>query len=257
MFNNLRGFLMKRIYKLLIVIGIILLLFVSTPYPCQSNKLYQVATLQSLTQGCYDGAVSVKKLLKFGNNGIGTFEGADGELILIDGVVYKGKADGKTYPAEKYELVPFANAAFIRTDKVKEASFTGGYNSLMKELNKLYPKENMPVIFKIDGEFKNVLYRNVPKQKRPYLPLKDVIKKQVIFNKESIKGSLVGFRFPAYMKNINMEGYHFSFISEDRNYGGHLLDVESGNILIKAQSLNQIDIFLPEFIKNMKFNDNN
>ncbi|MBQ6412617.1 MAG: acetolactate decarboxylase [Ruminococcus sp.] len=43
------------------------------------ETIYQVALLQSLTQGYYDGIIKVSELKEHGDIGIGTFEGVNGE----------------------------------------------------------------------------------------------------------------------------------------------------------------------------------
>ena len=59
-----------------------------------TETIYQVALLQSLTQGYYDGIIKVSELKGHGDTGIGTFEGVNGEMIVIDGKVYQALGDG-------------------------------------------------------------------------------------------------------------------------------------------------------------------
>ena len=61
----------------------------STDVNCET--MYQVATLQSLMVGNYDGFVSVGELRKHGDIGVGTFERIDGEMIVLDGTVYQAR----------------------------------------------------------------------------------------------------------------------------------------------------------------------
>lgn len=53
-----------------------------------------------------------------------------------------------------------------------------------------------------------------------------------------ISGSLVGFKFPAYADGINVAGYHFHFVSDDRSVGGHVLGLEldTGSLYIDESS---------------------
>ena len=48
------------------------------------DVLYQVALLQSLAQGYFDGIVTVGELKRHGDTGIGTFEGVNGEMIVLE-----------------------------------------------------------------------------------------------------------------------------------------------------------------------------
>lgn len=78
---------------------------------------YQVALIQSLVQGYYDGIITVGELKQHGDTGIGTFEGLNGEMIVLDGTVYQAVADGSiTIPADE-ETVPSGSVTFFDTDK--------------------------------------------------------------------------------------------------------------------------------------------
>jgi acetolactate decarboxylase len=44
-----------------------------------------------------------------------------------------------------------------------------------------------------------------------------------VFEFKDIEGTLVGFRFPDYMSEINMAGWHFHFISRNGLAGGHVV----------------------------------
>jgi acetolactate decarboxylase len=63
----------------------------------------------------------------------------------------------------------------------------------------------------------------VPRQRKPYPPLVEVVKEQPTFELSDVSGSLVGFRFPDYAQGLNVTGYHFHFITADRSAGGHVL----------------------------------
>jgi acetolactate decarboxylase len=52
------------------------------------------------------------------------------------------------------------------------------------------------------------------------------VKNQPVFELHDVRGSLVGFRFPDYAQGLNVAGYHFHFITEDRNAGGHVLECQ-------------------------------
>lgn len=58
------------------------------------DPIYQVALLQSLAQGYFDGIATVSELKEHGDTGIGTFDGLNGEMIVLDGVVYRAAGDG-------------------------------------------------------------------------------------------------------------------------------------------------------------------
>lgn len=63
--------------------------------PAQNRDvIYQVSLLQGLTNGDYHGSVAVRELKKHGDTGIGTFNRLNGELIMLDGAVYRAAGNG-------------------------------------------------------------------------------------------------------------------------------------------------------------------
>ena len=50
--------------------------------------------MQGLTYGDYYGSVSVDEFKQRGDVGIGTFNRLNGELIMLDGYVYRAGGDG-------------------------------------------------------------------------------------------------------------------------------------------------------------------
>src|ERR1700684_2312844 len=53
------------------------------------RRMYQVSTSTALVEGVYSGALSSWTLLQEGDFGLGTFEGLDGEMVILDGEIYQ------------------------------------------------------------------------------------------------------------------------------------------------------------------------
>jgi acetolactate decarboxylase len=90
-------------------------------------------------------------------------------------------------------------------------------------LDRLVSGESSCYAVRVDGWFDYVKTRSVPRQRKPYPPLAEVIEHQPTFELHDVPGSLVGFRFPLYAQGLNVAGYHFHFITADRRTGGHVL----------------------------------
>jgi hypothetical protein len=60
------------------------------------HTLFQVATSGALVTGVYSGAITVGQLLEHGDFGLGTFEGLDGEMVVLDGAVYRVRGTEKS-----------------------------------------------------------------------------------------------------------------------------------------------------------------
>ncbi len=59
-----------------------------------NDVLYQVSTIDALLSSVYSSVATVGSVTKHGDFGLGTFAALDGELILLDGVVYQAAFDG-------------------------------------------------------------------------------------------------------------------------------------------------------------------
>jgi len=211
------------------------ILFITTcSYAQKNDALYQVSTINALLGGVYAGSESFADLKKHGDFGIGTFDELDGEMLAFDGEFYRVRSDGKPYTVKDGATTPFASVVFFEPDNSFDFKKEINYDELKTTLDNSIPSENLFYAIKIEGTFKNVKTRSVPKQQKPYTDLVEVVKSQPTFEFDNVEGTLVGFRSPPYSTGINVPGYHFHFITKDKSGGGHVLDciLESGEIQI-------------------------
>ena len=238
-----RKLLMKRCF-LCIVISVSLFCFGCST--TTRNTVTQTSTIDALLAGLYDGNISCRQLLKYGNLGIGTFDRLEGEMVIINGTVYQIKANGKVYTPDIDIGTPFASVCQFGSDKSlflkKGMDFTGFEDFI----NKSVPNNNIFCAIKIVGEFAQMKTRSVPAQKKPYLPLGEVTKNQPEFHMGNVSGTIVGFRCPPFVKGINVPGYHLHFITTDYKQGGHVLSFEISNGKCDIDLCNQFFLILPK-----------
>jgi len=215
-----------------------------TSIPSTENRdvAYQTSTITALLAGEYDGDLTCGKLLEHGDFGLGTFEGLDGEMIVLDGVVYRAKLNGDIEVVEADEETPFAVVTFF--DRMSDGDPTAGpdargemgwssplgLDALKGSLTQLIADPEKPHAIRIDATFDSLLTRSVPEQSKPYPPLTEAIKGQQEREHTNITGTIVGFYFPQWASGANVAGYHFHFISEDKTVGGHVLALETSSI---------------------------
>ncbi|MCK5540094.1 MAG: acetolactate decarboxylase [Deltaproteobacteria bacterium] len=60
-----------------------------------------------------------------------------------------------------------------------------------------------------------------------------------------LTGTIVGFRSPPFVKGINVPGYHFHFLDQKRQSGGHILDLETISGTCQLDILNTFTLVLP------------
>lgn len=207
--------------------------------------LYQVSTINALTEGAYDGQLAFDGLKKQGDFGIGTFDGLDGEMVELDGVIYQVKADGIAYPVTDEAKTPFACVTFFEPDSTRKIDQINGYEQVKNVLDSMIANKNLFYAVKITGDFNYVKTRSVPKQQKPYPPLVEVTNIQPTFEFNDIKGVLVGFYCPALVQGINVPGYHLHFLSSDKKRGGHLLECEVQNAVVEIDTTPTFSMLLP------------
>jgi acetolactate decarboxylase len=203
-----------------------------------AHEIFQSSTLNALVKGSYDGDMTYGQLREYGNFGLGTFNGLDGEMIALDGNFYQIKADGIAYPVGDTQKTPFAVVQFFNPDFNDDLERKMEYAQLKRYLNTMLPAGNLFYAIRIDGFFKHVEVRSVHGQAKPYRPLDEVLKTQTFFELSDVEGTLAGFRFPDYAAGINEPGYHLHFITKERKQGGHVceLQIEKGKIATEHTS---------------------
>jgi acetolactate decarboxylase len=72
------------------------------------HVVFQTSTLAALLDGAYDGDLTIGELRAHGDLGLGTFEALDGEMIVLDGAVWRARLDGSVVPVADDARTPFA-----------------------------------------------------------------------------------------------------------------------------------------------------
>ncbi|MBD3879478.1 MAG: acetolactate decarboxylase [Quinella sp. 1Q5] len=206
-----------------------------TAHTKDRETIYQIALLQSLAMGYFDGSISVKNLKRHGDTGIGTFEGLDGEMIVLDGVVYRANRDCKINVVDDKVLVPFSNVTFFDKDFSVKLRDVHNKAALEKIFNDLVDSNgrNSFYMVKVPAEFNSILVRSESGAKEPYPTLVEALKTQNEITPKNISGTIVGLYCPDFMSSLNSTGWHFHFISDDKKIGGHVLelDLKSGEAI--------------------------
>lgn len=227
---------------------LVLVLAAALPVAAETDRetLYQVSTLDALIGGCLDGVARVGDLLRQGNFGLGTFHAVDGEMVVLDGRVYRVTADGKVHRVPNGVLSPFASVTFFDEDDIVDVKSEVDMAGLGALLDRSLPSLNYFYAIRVDGVFSYMKTRSVPKQKKPYPKLTTVAATQPTFEMTNVSGTLVGFRCPSYVGGANFPAYHLHFLSDDRTRGGHVLQFKVAGALARVDLTPRWQVVLPE-----------
>lgn len=242
--------ILKKIFKWMVIIVLpTTLLFLSgcnnLNITKKGEQLYQISTIDALLSGLYDGDLHVSDVQEHGDFGLGTFDGIDGEMIVYEGIVYQVLSTGSIVKADANKGVPFASVHHFLSDFNATLEEVKSYDALKLVLNSYTQCKNYPCAFKIQGTFNYVKTRSAPKASKPYPPLAEYItENQNFFTSENINGTLIGYALPEYFKKLNVPGYHFHFISDDKKFGGHVLELSLKNASLKLDRLFDLKLML-------------
>jgi acetolactate decarboxylase len=207
--------------------------------------VFQVSTLDALSLGLYQGVYAIGALKRRGDFGLGTFEGIDGEMTILNGHVYHFRSDGVVTEEPDASRVPFAVITTFHSE-VRFSTNGLSMEELSQKIDQHIPSTNLFYAIRIHGIFSELTTRAIPKLFPPYPPLSEAIEQQVKFSFQHIEGTLVAFRSPAWVKGINQVGYHYHFISDDENVGGHALSFTTGPVTVEIQELQENSIWVPD-----------
>ena len=192
--------------------------------PEAPHRISQISVIGALMVGRYDGIMPIPELLHLGDFGVGTLDHLDGELIILDGKAYQIRGDGKILDVAPDRSTPFAVITPFQQDGEFACPPVSRLADLDARLYEALPQKNNFVAIRIDGHFTTLTMRSVRRQEPPYKPLDEVAKTQSVWTREDQVGTLVGIRCPAWTGGLNVPGYHWHFLSQDRKVGGHVLD---------------------------------
>lgn len=215
----------------------------------EKNVLFQVSLLQALTLGHYEGILSAGALKEHGDFGIGTFHGLDGEMILLDGILYRADGEGHiTVPGDAV-TVPFADVTFFEAEEERVVPDCRSAKELARVLTEAAEEKgrNGFRVFRTDARFRRITVRSERGQEKPWRRLDEVMKtEQRVFTYENIFGTLIGLCCPPWTDRLNMPGWHFHFLSESRTAGGHVLDLSFAGGTASLAGLSRFELLLPD-----------
>lgn len=217
----------------------------------RAGELYQTSLMSALIAGIYEGATTYGEIRKHGDFGVGTFNDLDGEMVGFDGVFYQLRSDGSARLVNPDQKTPFAVVTFFQPQQDLDLTRKTTKGDLLAMIEKT-TDANLFSAVRVDGEFDEVRTRTVQRQAKPFPPLTEAAKHQAQKVFTDVKGTLAGFRTPAYAQGIGVAGFHLHFLRFDKKAGGHALDYQIRAGKVRICTLLDFHVELPssgEFLK--------
>jgi acetolactate decarboxylase len=212
------------------------------------DTYYQYSIWWAFVNKVFDGDLTVSELKQRGDIGLGSFDFLDGEMVMLDGIPYRIRENGEITEGKDEEEIVYANAAFFENDESIIIPEPVNSEGLRNAINFGLPSHNYFYAFKIHGVFSTLKLGGLNKQSKPFVDGLDVlIPNRPVFKGENITGTMIGFYCPEFIGNINVAGYHFHFISDDKKMGGHVMEFQSeGQLEVQTDKMNDYHFALPD-----------
>jgi acetolactate decarboxylase len=221
-----------------------ILIFLSALQP--PKPLFTVGIGAGLIGGLYDGIYSYRDLKKHGDFGLGAPDKLDGEIVVFQGKIYQTQHTGKTFVVDDKELTPFAMVNFFQPNIKITPNKGMNKTELFHYLDSVLTNVNGMYAIHVSGKFSYLKTRAFPPVKEhQHTPLAEMLPLQQFFEFKDSQGDLVGYRLPSFMDNTNISGYHFHFLSQQKNAGGHIIDLKAEDIVIEIDVLDSYTIQVP------------
>jgi acetolactate decarboxylase len=209
----------------------------------EHHTLYQVSTAGALVEGVYQGAVSVGMVREHGDFGLGTFEDLDGEMVVLDGHVFRVSSSGDVHEVPDDSTTPFAVVTRFGDPAGQVLDAVDDLVALTAALDAMRESANVFFAVRVDGRFDAVHVRAACRT-APGVPLAVATEQQVEFELTGVDGTMVGFWSPPYASGVEVAGYHLHFLTDDRRAGGHVLDCRGHELRVRVRVQEESDVHL-------------
>ena len=209
------------------------------------HTIFQNSLMTALLDGIYDGEMTISELLGKGNFGLGTFDGLDGEMIILDGTCYQLRGDGSARVADLDQQTPYSVATNFVPRILVDAPRGLRRDELSAFIDEIGPSANYMYAVRITGRFSEVSTRTVVKQTKPYPPMTKAVGGDKELHFSDVEGVIGGFRTPVYERGISVPGCHVHFIDAARKSGGHVLDYTVDEAKIELCPGSDLELRLP------------
>ena len=147
----------------------------------KSPQFTQISLFSVLLGGHYGGIVSVGEVKRLGNLAIATMDRLDGEVQMIDGVVYQACADGQVYLPGDNETIPFGTIADFSAEETVRLAGIPSYEQFEVRMNECCPRNDFPLAIRLTGRFDFMKVRTVKRQERDGVGLAEAAKDEAVF----------------------------------------------------------------------------
>jgi acetolactate decarboxylase len=211
----------------------------------EGETAFQTSTIGAVLDGVYHGDVSVGELRQHGDFGLGTFNELDGELVMLDGTVYRMDRECRAHVVADNVHSPFATVTRWATVRHADVTNVPRLEEFEARVLELLRSPNYLYGVRAAGRFRSIEVRSVARQPRG-TRLVDATRRQRTRVLTDCDGTLVGFYTPSFLGHVGVSGFHLHFITNALDAGGHVLAFDLERARVELDEMPQLNLALPE-----------
>ncbi|MEZ5117031.1 MAG: acetolactate decarboxylase [Candidatus Nanopelagicales bacterium] len=199
-----------------------------------ANHVQQAGTYVALDGGDLTGPVRAHALVGPGSIGLGTFNGLDGEAVVVDGRLYRVTTAGTPVPVPRSVRTPFLQTVRFQPQATARVPRGTACADLGVLVDRLARTTRGVVAVRVEGRFSDLVTRSVPRQPDG-TPLVQALTEQVVFPLGARRATLVGFRSGPDVAGLTPTGVHLHGITANGARGGHVLSCVVSHATLSVQ----------------------
>ncbi len=204
-------------------------------------ELFQVSTLAALAHGANRGGITIAELLAHGDFGIGTFDGLDGELVVLEGRAFRIAGHERVTRADDRDLTPYAAVTAFRSEERLPLPACADIAELLAALDRLRSEEHRIAAVHVDGRFARLGLR-VACGAREGETLAHAAGHQFEAHHTGVDATMVGFWTPQDLLGVDVVGYHLHVLSNDHTVGGHVAEAAGTGLTARIQTEGRLHV---------------
>ena len=215
----------------------------NTPAEVSNDAIFYSSLNYAVNEGEYDGVMTVGELKKKGSMGVGSTAQLTYEMVIADSVVYGIPSDGKAVVLDDTTRVVYAAVKHFTPDQTLEINESMSRKEFEDFLAEVV-HQNAFAAIAVEGTFEEVEYRTFVPQRKPYKPVDQA--ETEIYTKEDISGIFSGFYTPESAQVLNSPVFHFHFISQHQETGGHALEYTVAKATVAIDYAKNLEVHLAD-----------
>jgi len=191
-------------------------------------------------------AVKSVSALSINYNDLGFGITANGETVLfIENRIFRVSSEGVSVEMEDGQEVGHAMIMTFDAENLRNDFEISGIEELVDQCEKLRAGKNIFYALRVDGIFRSLKVRSAPgcQVQQHAAAGRQAVDPRIV---ENVEGTLIGMWSSRFTSNICAPGYHFHFVSRDRDRSGYVIDCSASGLRMLGMPVTNLRLIHPD-----------